>query len=83
MTTTRQRFRAALLIAIDPLDLEHGFRAFKYRTGCKRCGGERDARGPKGGLLACCSECIHLFKLYRVYGADEAQRARVAARKAA
>lgn len=73
--TTATRFRAALLIAIDPLDLEHALRR-STRTGCARCGGERDARGRKGGLLACCSACLYLLKLYRVYGAEEAQRVR-------
>ena len=74
--TTRDRFRAAFTIAIDPIDLEQGFRGLSYRTGCRRCGRERDARGPKGGLLACCTDCLELMKLYRVYGAAEAQKAR-------
>ncbi|HKP08325.1 MAG TPA: hypothetical protein VJU58_13815 [Microbacterium sp.] len=65
--TTKQRFRAALLIAIDPLDLQYAFRR-TYRTGCARCGGVRDAHGPKG-LRACCSECLEALKHYRVYGA--------------
>jgi hypothetical protein len=73
--TALDRFRAAFVIAIDPLDLEHAFRR-STRTGCARCGGPRDARGRNGGLLACCSGCLHLLKLYRVYGAEEAQRVR-------
>jgi hypothetical protein len=74
--TRSARLRSAFLIAIDPLDLEHSFRQVTRRTGCARCGGQRDARGRKGGLLALCSACIHLVKLYRVYGAEEAQRVR-------
>jgi len=73
--TTSTRFQAAFMIAIDPLDLEHAFR-LSTRTGCARCGGPRDARGSKGGLLKCCSACLHLLKLYRVDGAEEAQRVR-------
>lgn len=62
--------RAAFLIAIDPLDLEHAYRRLT-RTGCARCGGPRDARGPKGGMLACCSVCLEKVKLYRVYVVPE------------
>jgi hypothetical protein len=74
--TRSARLRAAFVIAIDPLDLEHSFRQVTSRTGCARCSGTRDARGRKGGLRACCSACIHLVKLYRVYGAEKAQRVR-------
>jgi hypothetical protein len=73
--TTATRFQAAFLIAIDQLDLKHSFRRLT-RTGCARCGGPRDARGRKRGLMKCCSACLHLLKLYRVYGAEEAQRVR-------
>jgi len=66
--TTSERLRAAFVIAIDPLDLEHAYRRLT-RTGCARCGGPRDARGPKGGMLACCTVCLEKQKHYRVYGA--------------
>lgn len=67
--TDLDRMRAVLLIAIDPLDLEHAFRRFT-RMGCARCRGPRDARGRKGGLLAVCQSCLDKMKLYRVYGTE-------------
>lgn len=59
--------RAALLIAIDTLDLQYAFRR-ALLNGCARCGGPRDTASPYGGLLHCCSLCLHKMKLQRVYG---------------
>lgn len=59
--------RAAFLIAIDDLDLRYAFQR-AARNGCARCGGPRDAASPTGGLLFCCSACLHKQKLWRVYG---------------
>jgi hypothetical protein len=59
--------RAAILIAIDPVDLRESFRPF-VRTGCARCGGRRDAVDQRGATRACCQKCLDALKLYRVYG---------------